>query len=112
MCPGGNTTCATSTPISHSGRQAIEWCEKSIAGAPGFWYPLIDLAAANAWLGHDKEAKEAAARLQKLYPGSGFTVQTFLSWHWTDDPTFNAQYQRLAEGLRKAGIPEGEKKTN
>ena len=61
-------------------------------------------------MGRDKEAKEAAAQLQKLYPG--FTVQTVLSWHWTDDPTFNSQYQRLAEGLRKAGIPEGEKKTN
>jgi tetratricopeptide (TPR) repeat protein len=94
--------------------QAIEWCEKSTAwrasGAFGFFYPFIDLVADNAWLGRDKEAKEAGAQLQKLYPG--FTVQTFLSFHFTDDPTFNAQYQRLAEGLRKAGVPEGEKKTN
>jgi hypothetical protein len=29
-----------------------------------------------------------------------------------DDPTFNAQYQRIVEGLRKAGVPEGEKKAN
>jgi hypothetical protein len=29
--------------------------------------------------------------------------------HWSDDPTFNAQYQRIIEGLRKAGLPEGEK---
>jgi hypothetical protein len=55
-----------------------------------------------------KEAKEAAEQLQKLYPG--FTVQTFLSWHLTDDPTFNAQYQRLAEGLRKGGKSERDKK--
>jgi hypothetical protein len=26
--------------------------------------------------------------------------------------TYNAQYQRVIEGLRKAGLPEGEKKTN
>ena len=32
--------------------------------------------------------------------------------HWSDDPTFNMQYQRIVEGLRKAGVPEGEKKTN
>jgi adenylate cyclase len=62
------------------------------------------LAAANAWPGHDKEAKEAAAQLQKVYPG--FTVQTWASIDWTDDPTFKAQYARIVEGLRKAGVPE------
>ena len=72
---------------------------------PTNWYPLVDLAAANAWAGHDKEAKEAAAQLQKVYPG--FTVQTWAGIHWTDDPTFNAQYARIVEGLRKAGLPEG-----
>jgi adenylate cyclase len=90
--------------------QAIEWCSKSIAGDPTDFFPLVDLAAANAWLGHDKEAKEAAAQLQKVYPG--FTVQTWAGIHWTDDPTFNAQYARIVEGLRKAGLPEGEQKTN
>ena len=68
------------------------------------------LAAANAWAGHMKEAQDAAAQLQKVYPG--FTVQTWAGIHWTDDPTFNAQYQRIAEGLRKAGVPEGDKKTD
>ncbi len=90
--------------------QAIEWCNRSIAGNPADFFPLVDLAAAHAWLGHDKEAKEAAAQLQKVYPG--FTVQTWAGIHWTDDPTFNAQYARIVEGLRKAGLPEGEKKTN
>jgi adenylate cyclase len=74
------------------------------------FFPLIDLAAANAWLGHDKEAKEAAAQLQKVYPG--FTVQTWAGHHFSDDPTFDAQFQRVLEGLRKAGLPEGEKKTD
>jgi adenylate cyclase len=90
--------------------QAIEWCGKSIAGGNQSFFPFVDLAAANAWAGHDKEAKEAAAQLQKVYPG--FTVQTWAGMHWTDDPTFNAQYQRIVEGLRKAGVPEGEKKTD
>ena len=90
--------------------QAIEWCNKSTAGDPTNFFPLVDLAAANAWAGHDKEAKEAAAQLQKVYPG--FTVQTWAGIHWTDDPTFNAQYARIVEGLRKAGLPEGEKKTD
>ena len=90
--------------------QAIEWCNKAYASDPRVWWPLVDLAAANAWAGHDKEAKEATAQLQKVYPG--FTVQTWAGIHWSDDPTFNAQYQRIVEGLRKAGLPEGEKKTN
>jgi adenylate cyclase len=64
----------------------------------------VDLAAANAWAGHDKEAKEAVAQLQKVHPG--FTVQKWVGIHWTDDLTFNAQYARITEGLRKAGLPE------
>jgi adenylate cyclase len=90
--------------------QAIEWCGKSIASGNQSMYPFIDLAAANAWAGHDKEAKEAVAQLRKLYPD--FTVQTWAGIHWSDDPTFNEQYARIVEGLRKAGLPEGEKKTN
>jgi adenylate cyclase len=88
--------------------QAIEWCGKSIASGNASMYPFVDLAAANAWAGRDKEAKEAVAELRKLYPD--FTVQTWAGIHWSDDPTFNTQYQRIVEGLRKAGLPEGEAK--
>jgi hypothetical protein len=90
--------------------EAIDWCSRAATSEPGMWYPVVDLAAANAWADHDKEAKDAAAQLQKLYPG--FTVQTWAGIHWTDNPTFNTQYQRITEGLRKAGLPEGEKKTD
>jgi len=89
--------------------QAIEWCSKSAAADPRSWFPLIYLAAANAWVGHDKEAKDAAAQLQKVDPG--FTLQTMGSRR-IDDPTFTAQKQCILEGLRKAGVPEGENKTN
>jgi adenylate cyclase len=88
--------------------KSIDWCSKSTAGGNAGMFPYVDLVAANAWAGHDGEAKQAAARLQKVYPG--FTVQTWASIHWSDDPTFNAQYQRIVEGLRKAGLPEGEAK--
>ncbi|HEV7479653.1 MAG TPA: guanylate cyclase, partial [Roseiarcus sp.] len=88
--------------------QAIEWCGKSIASGNASMYPFVDLAAANAWAGRDKEAKEAVAELRKLYPD--FTVQTWAGIPWGDDPTFKSQYQRIVEGLRKAGLPEGEAK--
>jgi hypothetical protein len=68
------------------------------------------LAAANAWAGHDKEAKDAAAQLQKVHPG--FTMQTWAGNSFSDDPTYNTQRARITEGLRKAGVPEGDKKTN
>jgi class 3 adenylate cyclase/TolB-like protein len=92
--------------------QAIEWCSKSAAANPRNWFPFMGLAAANAWAGHMKEAQDAAAQLQKVYPG--FTVQTLLGFYspWSGDPTYNTQLQRIAEGLRKAGAPDGEKKTN
>jgi TolB-like protein/DNA-binding winged helix-turn-helix (wHTH) protein/Tfp pilus assembly protein PilF len=88
--------------------QAIEWCGKSIASGNASMYPYVDLAAANAWAGHDNEAKEAVAQLRTLYPD--FTVQTWAGIPWGDNPTFNAQYQRIVEGLRKAGLPEGKVK--
>ena len=90
--------------------EAIESCNKAAAMHPTNWANYKNLAVAHAWLGHDKEARDAAAQLQKYYPG--FTVGWFGSIRWSDDPTFNQQYQRMLEGLRKAGVPEGEKKTN
>jgi adenylate cyclase len=101
--------CALHSNLAHW-EQAIPWCEKSIAGIPQVFYPYLNLAAANAWAGRDKEAKDAAAQLQKVYPG--FTVQTWAGRHMSDDPTYNAELQRLLEGLRKAGVPEGEAKTD
>ena len=50
--------------------QAIDWCGKSIASGNASMFPFVDLTAADAWAGHDKEAKEAAAQLRK--PLSGF----------------------------------------
>jgi len=91
--------------------QAIPWCEKSIVAAPqDYYYPYVELVAANAWAGHDKETRDAAAQLRKVNPY--FTVQTWAGMHWSDDPTFNAQNQRILEGLRKAGVPEGQAKSD
>jgi adenylate cyclase len=71
---------------------------------------LAALAAANAWAGHDKGAKDAVAELRKVDPA--FTVQNMAGWGPSDDPTFKAQQARIREGLRKAGVPEGTAKTN
>jgi TolB-like protein/DNA-binding winged helix-turn-helix (wHTH) protein/Flp pilus assembly protein TadD len=99
--------CALHADLAHW-EQAIPWCDKAVAGLPQVFLPLVSLAAANAWAGHDKEAKDAVAQLQQVYPG--FTLQTWASMRWSDDPTFNARHQLITEGLRKAGLPEGETK--
>ena len=57
-----------------------------------------------------KGGERDLAELRKLYPD--FTVQNWAGIHWRDDPTFNEQYANIVEGLRKAGLPEGEKKTD
>jgi tetratricopeptide (TPR) repeat protein len=90
--------------------QAIEWCDRSVAAArdnPDAMRSasLVDLAAANAWAGHDKEAKDAVARLRKADPG--FAVQKLQAEdQWTDNADFKAQWARIVEGLRKAGLPD------
>jgi adenylate cyclase len=44
--------------------------------------------------------------------GPGFTVKQWANIKWSDDPQFQREYARIVEGLRKAGLPEGEKNTN
>jgi tetratricopeptide (TPR) repeat protein len=86
----------------------IEWCENAIAaGTPQKSWVLGNIASAHAWLGRDKEAKDAVARLRDVDPH--FTVQTYLTnaeARARGNPTYSAQAARFAEGLRKAGVPE------
>jgi adenylate cyclase len=84
--------------------QAVEWCEKSIATRATYWQAYVDLISAEGWLGRDAEAKAAIAELLKLRPG--FTVQTWANNKQSDDATFQKEYARITEGLRKAGLPE------
>jgi adenylate cyclase len=84
--------------------RAAEWCERSIATNATWWAAYRDLAAADGWLGRTAEGKAAIAELLKLTPG--YTVQTNANFKQSDDPTFNKEYARITEGLRKAGLPE------
>ena len=92
--------------------QAIEHCRLAAQGASYLWLPYADLVAANAWLGRDTEAKAALADLLKLKPD--MTAQAYLASAatYSDNAVFTQQIARMVEGLRKAGLPEGEKTTN
>jgi adenylate cyclase len=89
--------------------QAIEWCQKSLTTYPEY-FPYVTLAAAFAWTGRDADARAAVAELLKLKPG--FTVQQWVNRKRSDNPTYLREEQPILEGLRKAGLPEGEKATD
>ena len=86
--------------------QAIEWCLKSLATGKKFYFAYVDLASAYAWRGQNAEAAAAVAELLKLRPG--FTVQTLVKEGsgTSDNPAFRKEFQRIVEGVRKAGLPE------
>ena len=91
--------------FTHLGRdlEAISWCRKSAAVGP-LWLAYIDLAAAYAWTGQADEARDAVAELLKLMPG--YTVRKWATAGFSDNPKFLVEYERIVEGLRKAGLTE------
>jgi TolB-like protein/tetratricopeptide (TPR) repeat protein len=93
-------------------QQAIEHCRLSAQGAPCLWFPYAALVAANAWLGRDAEARAALADVVKLKPD--ITAQAYLAVAatYSDNAVFTQGIARMVEGMRKAGLPEGEGKTN
>lgn len=92
---------------SHLGQydQAIDWCRRSIAVQP-LWIAYADLAAANALMGHEHEARAAVAELRRLRPNYSVALWLQDGSGWSDNVVFLAEFQRIAEGLRKAGLPE------
>jgi tetratricopeptide (TPR) repeat protein len=88
--------------------QAIEWNRRALAMAPH--YPLIQvrLAAELALSGQEPEAREM---LGLYLSNRGTLVRTLAQWKvsweaFSHDPIYAAMWQRLGEGLRKAGMPE------
>ena len=108
-CRIGNSSCATSIPILPNGnRRSNGATSQSRATLQIFtrWSisppPTPGPVTTRKRRGHGP----IAGSLSRLHSAD-------MGGHsWTDDPTFNAQYARIVEGLRKAGLPEGEKKTN
>jgi adenylate cyclase len=92
---------------SHLGQfePAIDWCRQSIATKP-FWIAYADIAASYAWTGQQSEARAAVAELRRMRPD--YTVARWLEDGngWSENTVFRTEFQRIAEGLRKAGLPE------
>ena len=94
--------------------QAIDQSRQAIAINPNIipWTHTM-LVAALALTGHEAEAREALQRYLAL-PSIG-PLKTIAAWkahlesqHWVPAE----MSERMYDGLRKAGMPEGEAKTN
>jgi hypothetical protein len=79
---------------------AYDWHRQDVLACLGRF------AAAYAWRGQTAEAAAAVAEILKLRPG--LTVQQMVeeAWEHSANVTFRKEYQRIAEGVRKAGLPE------
>jgi TolB-like protein/class 3 adenylate cyclase/cytochrome c-type biogenesis protein CcmH/NrfG len=93
---------------THLARDAatIEWCLKSIGTGKIFWHVWVDLASAYAWRGQTAEATAAVAEILKLRPGLTVRQMTEEAWAANDNATFRKEYERIVEGVRRAGLPE------
>ena len=85
--------------------EAIPWLQQSINRSRKFTMSHFHLGAALAHLGRIDEAKIAAAAGLALDPT--FTLASFRAAQLSDDPAYLAWRERVIDGMRLAGIPEG-----
>ena len=85
---------------------ATEFFKRAIAVAPEAVNPNFKLAASLALSGHDAEAREALRRYLALPLDIPKTIAQFKARQPYDTPNLRSYYDRLYEGLRKAGLAE------
>ena len=86
-------------------KEAVEWLRRSIEINRNHLIAHSHLAAAFAHLGSLLEAKAEAEAT--LFIDPKFTIRRFRFGALGDDPTYLRQRERVIDGLRKAGLPEG-----
>jgi TolB-like protein len=86
--------------------EAVAWLSRAIEANKTYPTAHLTLAAALAQQGKIAEARTAAAAGMVLAPT--FTIRRFRGGVLSDNPTYLGQRECLYEGLRLAGVPEGE----
>jgi tetratricopeptide (TPR) repeat protein len=84
---------------------AVKWFRRGIELNPNLPLTHFFLAAALAHLGKLREAKAEAEAGLGLDPT--LTVRRFELSPPSDNPTYLKQHERIVNGMRKAGVPEG-----
>jgi tetratricopeptide (TPR) repeat protein len=85
--------------------EAVGWLRRSIEANRNFPMAHLWLASALGLLGALDEARTAAKAGLALDPD--FTIRRLRSTRRSNNPTFLAGRNRLCEGMRMAGVPEG-----
>jgi len=85
--------------------EAHRWFVRSIEASRNYPLAHFGLSAALALLGLLDQANAAAKEGLNLDPG--FTVRRYSEGAWTDNPTYLAKRERVCQGMRLGGIPEG-----
>ena len=85
--------------------EAVAWLRRSIESNRNLPPAHFALAAALGLLGALDEARAAARAGLALNPG--FTIRRLRAAKSSDNPTYLAGQERLCEGMRLAGVPEG-----
>jgi TolB-like protein/class 3 adenylate cyclase/Tfp pilus assembly protein PilF len=85
--------------------EAAAWLRRSIEANRNYSITHFVLATALALLGAREEAKAAAQAGLALDPG--FTMRRYRAHPPSDNPIFLAGRERIYEGMRLAGVPEG-----
>ena len=88
-----------------SDAEAVSWLRRSTEANRNFPLAHLSLAAALGLTGALDEARTAARTGLAL--NSGFTIRRLLAAQQSDNPIFLAGLERICEGLRLAGVPEG-----
>src|SRR6516164_1380590 len=84
---------------------AVAWLSRGIEANRNYALMHFQLASALALRGSLDEARAAAQAGLALY--AGFTIRRFRSGDVGDNPTYLAGRERISDGLRIAGVPEG-----
>jgi TolB-like protein/class 3 adenylate cyclase len=85
--------------------EAVTWLRRSIDANRNVPFTYFNLAAALALLGRLDEARAAAQA--GLVLDQGFTIRRFQRNLSSDNPIYLAKRERVYEGMRVAGLPEG-----
>jgi TolB-like protein/class 3 adenylate cyclase len=85
--------------------EAVAWLRRCLEANRNYPIAHFLLAAALALLGSLEEARDAVRAGLALHPT--FTIRRTRG-RMSDDPTFRAGGERIREGMRMAGVPEGD----
>jgi tetratricopeptide (TPR) repeat protein len=87
--------------------EAVIWMRRSLDANRNYSATHFDLAAALARLGRLDEARASVNAGLALDPR--FTIRRYrdVTYANSDNPTYRAGRERLIEGMRRAGVPEG-----